>query len=315
VRYSDHQEGRGPDFFRHACRYRLEGTIAKRRDRPYRPGRSGDWRKIKCDRRDEFVVIGFTEPGGVRHGFGALLLGYYDPRGALHYAGRVGTGFNDAQLGDLRARLDAIARTDPPTIPPKGVSTKGVHWSEPRLVAEVRYADRTTDGMLRHPAFQGLREDKSAAEVVYDRMTGDDPHPPAADTAGPSLSRNAGEGLRRARLQLVPECGEGVGGVDIDEDSVRIHLDFIDEVGVLADQVLGADVARKFGHFGKKPAGPQDRVAAFSPAGRHDDRAPFQWIERGDQPVEVAPGNQRHVAEADDDPIGIGRQRRYPPFQ
>jgi bifunctional non-homologous end joining protein LigD len=205
VRYSDHQEGRGPDFFRHACRYQLEGTIAKRRDRPYRPGRSGDWRKIKCDRRDEFVVIGFTEPGGQRHGFGALLLGYYDPQGALHYAGRVGTGFNDAQLGDLRARLDAIARTDPPAIPPKGVSTKGVHWSEPRLVAEVRYADRTAEGMLRHPAFQGLREDKSAEEVVYDS-----PHPADPDGSA-TLSRDAGEGQkgRAAPKPLSRTAGEG----------------------------------------------------------------------------------------------------------
>jgi bifunctional non-homologous end joining protein LigD len=199
VRYSDHQEGRGPDFFRHACRYRLEGTIAKRRDRPYRPGRSGDWRKIKCDKRDEFVVIGFTEPGGQRHGLGALLLGYYDPQSRLHYAGRVGTGFNDAQLGDLRARLDAIARTDPPAIPPKGVSTKGVHWSEPRLVAELRYAGWTADGMLRHPAFQGLREDKSAAEVVYPVM-GD--AKPSEAPLTPALSPQAGGSITFAGVRI-----------------------------------------------------------------------------------------------------------------
>ncbi|HEY8873154.1 MAG TPA: DNA ligase D [Stellaceae bacterium] len=214
VRYSDHQEGRGPDFFRHACRYRLEGTIAKRRDRPYRPGRGNDWRKIKCDRRDEFVVIGFTEPGGQRHGFGALLLGYYDPAGRMHYAGRVGTGFNVAQLEGLRARLDAIARTDPPAIPPKGVSTKGVHWTEPRLVAELRYAGSTADRMLRHPVFQGLREDKSAEEVVYDPPAASSPHPPVASATGPSLSRNAGEGQkdRSVAKPLARIAGEGARG-------------------------------------------------------------------------------------------------------
>jgi bifunctional non-homologous end joining protein LigD len=169
LRYSDHQEGRGPAFFAQACNYRLEGILSKRRDRPYRPGRSADWLKIKCQNRDEFIVIGFTEPAGQRHGFGALILGYYDPHERLNYAGRCGTGFSDALLADLRPRLDAIERDDAPAPVPKGVSRKGVHWTEPRLVAEVRYTGWTTDGMLRHPAFLGLREDKPAADVVYDR--------------------------------------------------------------------------------------------------------------------------------------------------
>jgi bifunctional non-homologous end joining protein LigD len=212
VRYSDHQVGRGPDFFRVACRHRLEGTLAKRRDRPYRSGRGRDWLKIKCHNSDEFVVIGFTEPAGQRHGFGALLLGYYDSAGRLHYAGRVGTGFSDIQLADLRTRLDALARPDPPAAPPKGVSTRGVHWTEPRLVAEVRYGDWTSDGMLRHPAFEGLREDKSPTEVVYDRVTGDNPHPTDPD-GSPILSRGAGEEQkgRAARKPLSRIAGEGAG--------------------------------------------------------------------------------------------------------
>ena len=174
VRYSDHQAGQGPDFFRLACRHHLEGIVAKRRDRPYRPGRGRDWLKIKCHNRDEFVVIGFTEPSGTRRGFGALLLGYYDTAGALRYAGRVGTGFDDARLDDLRQRLDAIERRAAPvTLPdgiaaPKGVSEKAVHWCEPRLVAEIRYGGWTADAILRHSSFAGLREDKSAAEVIRD---------------------------------------------------------------------------------------------------------------------------------------------------
>ena len=211
VRYSDHQAGQGPDFFRHACRYGLEGSIAKRRDRPYRPGRSADWRKIKCAHEDEFVVIGFTEPGGTRHGFGALVVGYYDPEGRLRYAGRVGTGFDDAQLGELRSRLDRLARRDPPVALPKGASSKGVHWTEPSLVAEVRYSSWTADAILRHPVFLGLREDKSAGEVVYDPTSFvNDPHPPAADAAGPSLSRGAGEGHSgRVVKPLSRTAGEG----------------------------------------------------------------------------------------------------------
>jgi bifunctional non-homologous end joining protein LigD len=161
VRYSDHQVGRGPDFFRLACRHHLEGTLAKRRDRPYRAGRGRDWLKIKCHNSDEFVVIGFTEPAGQRHGFGALLLGYYDPGGRLHYAGRVGTGFSDIQLADLRTRLDALARSDPPAAPPKGVSTRGVHWTEPRLVAEV-VAERLDRCVRRRPEESGGRAEEHA---------------------------------------------------------------------------------------------------------------------------------------------------------
>ncbi|HLY46875.1 MAG TPA: DNA ligase D [Stellaceae bacterium] len=192
VRYSDHQMGRGPEFFRHVCGYKLEGIVAKRRDRPYRPGRGRDWLKVKCDNRDEFVVVGFTEPAGRRHGFGALLIGYYDKAGRLHYAGRVGTGFNDAQLSAMRQRLDAIERPERPVAPPQGVSTRGVHWTEPRLVAQVRYGGWTTDGVLRHPAFLGLRDDKSPEEVVYESRDGD-PRP-ADSPLTPTLAPRAGRG-------------------------------------------------------------------------------------------------------------------------
>ena len=167
IRYSDHQQGRGPDFYRNACNYEVEGIISKRADKPYRPGRNTEWLKIKCLNNDEFLVVGFTDPSGQRIGFGALLLGYYDPSGTLHYAGRVGTGFDDSRLVDLKKRLDAVARPDTPVALPNGVSKKGVHWVEPRLVAQIRYGNVTADGILRHASFEGLREDKSAEEVVH----------------------------------------------------------------------------------------------------------------------------------------------------
>jgi bifunctional non-homologous end joining protein LigD len=193
VRYSDHQRGRGPDFFRLACHHRLEGIIAKRRDRPYRPGRSRDWLKIKCRNVDEFVVIGFTEPEGRRHGFGALLLGYHDKEGGLRYAGRVGTGFSDAQLGELRQLLDALARKKPTVVLPGGVSAKGVHWTEPRLVAQVRYAGWTSDAILRHSSYEGLRADKTPEEVVYDMAPakGDAVEAPLTPDEGQNPSRLA----------------------------------------------------------------------------------------------------------------------------
>jgi bifunctional non-homologous end joining protein LigD len=212
LRYSDHQVGRGGDFFAQACNYQLEGTVAKRRDRPYRAGRSSDWLKIKCHSSDEFVVIGFTEPSGHRHGFGALLLGYYDQGGGLHYAGRVGTGFSDAQLAEMQPLLEAIARRTAPAPVPQGTPLKGVRWTEPRLVAQVRYSNWTSDGILRHAAFLGLREDKPPEEVVRPEMVTQNPHSPDAKAAGPSLSGNAGEGSDSSTLKpLARTAGEGAG--------------------------------------------------------------------------------------------------------
>ncbi|MBV8118419.1 MAG: non-homologous end-joining DNA ligase, partial [Alphaproteobacteria bacterium] len=167
LRYSDHQIGRGRDFFRHACSYRLEGIVSKRRDSGYRAGRHDSWLKVKCGNRDQFVVIGFSDPAGGRQGLGALLLGYYDPQGELHYAGRVGTGFSDAMLATLRERLEPLTRNVRPVKTlPKGAVVKGVHWTKPELVAEVGYAGWTADTVIRHAVFLGLREDKSSEEVV-----------------------------------------------------------------------------------------------------------------------------------------------------
>jgi bifunctional non-homologous end joining protein LigD len=171
LRYSDHQVDRGPAFFGQACSFKLEGIVSKRRSDPYRSGRSRSWLKVKCRNREEFVIIGFTDPDGSREGFGALLVGYHDPNGKLRYAGRVGTGFNSSQLIKLRKRLESLARTASTAPLPKGVSHKGVHWIEPQLVAEVEFADWTADAIVRQASFQGLREDKDAEDVVYDPKT------------------------------------------------------------------------------------------------------------------------------------------------
>ena len=168
LRYSDHQEGQGPAVLRQASSLGLEGIVSKRRDAPYRPGRSSSWLKVKCRNREEIVVIGFTDPEGKREGFGALLAGYYDPSETLRYAGRVGTGFSAERLADLRKRLDALVVKVPPVVLPKDAPRKGVHWVRPALVAEVEFAGWTADNILRHASFQGLREDKSPNEVVYD---------------------------------------------------------------------------------------------------------------------------------------------------
>jgi bifunctional non-homologous end joining protein LigD len=122
--------------------------------------RSPDWLKFKCVRDQEFVIGGYTDPHGGRQGFGALLVGYYDD-GDLRYAGKVGTGYN-AQLLET---LASIERPDPPFVD-QNLSRKGVHWVEPKLVAQIGFTEWTRAGRLRHPRFVGLRRDKQARDVV-----------------------------------------------------------------------------------------------------------------------------------------------------
>jgi bifunctional non-homologous end joining protein LigD len=167
IRYSDHFSVPGKAFLDNACKLGLEGMISKRRDLAHHAGRSGAWLKIKCARRQEMVVGGFTDPGGSRRGFGALLLGVYDDKGKLLYSGRVGTGFDDELLSSLRRTLDALEQPKSPfENPPRGADARGVHWVKPKLVAEVEFTEWTSDGTLRHPAFLGLRADKRATDVV-----------------------------------------------------------------------------------------------------------------------------------------------------
>jgi bifunctional non-homologous end joining protein LigD len=168
LRYSDHHVGQGPDFLKQAATFGVEGIVAKRRDKSYEPGRGRNWLKIKVRNRDEFVIVGFTDPDGSREGLGALLLGYYDPSGALRYAGRVGSGFSAPQLVALHQRLAAMAvRKAPVTLPP-AERRKDIHWTRPELVAEIEYAAWTADALIRQSTFQGLREDKAPREIVYD---------------------------------------------------------------------------------------------------------------------------------------------------
>jgi bifunctional non-homologous end joining protein LigD len=172
VRYSEHVCGNGPAFFAKACEHGLEGIVSKRRDAPYRPSRTGTWLKIKCMGREEFVVVGWTDPAGHRQGLGSLLLGYYDADGNLHYAGRVGTGFSDKMLRELRERLDALALDTPPSPEVAADAPRRAHWVRPELVTEIRFAEWTRDRRLRQPSFLGLREDKAGKDVILDPRSG-----------------------------------------------------------------------------------------------------------------------------------------------
>ena len=171
VRYVEHVKGRGDEFFRQACGFALEGSIAKRASAPYRPGRGRDWLKVKCLQRQEFVIGGFTERADAKGGIGALLMGYHDePNGPLHYAGRVGTGWDETTMRELRRRLDELVQDDAAFVdPPKGRDAQGVLWVRPELVAEIEYLSWTDKGLFRHPSFEGLRLDKPAGDVMPER--------------------------------------------------------------------------------------------------------------------------------------------------
>lgn len=166
VRYTAHRNRDGEAFYAEACHRGWEGLIAKRANAPYTGDRSRDWLKFKCSAEQEFVIGGFTAPRGSRVELGALLLGHYD-QGRLRYAGKVGTGFTEDTLRQLAADLAPLERTSSPFS--DDIKERDTTWVEPRLVAQVGFTEWTRDGRLRHPRFLGLREDKSAAEVVRER--------------------------------------------------------------------------------------------------------------------------------------------------
>ena len=200
VRYSDHVVGSGPEFFEQACRHGLEGIISKRRDAPYRGARGTEWQKVKCLKRQEVVIGGYTDPEGSRVGIGALLAGVYDD-GRLVYAGKVGTGFTDKSLRDLEQRLRAL-RQDAAPFATRSEGVPRAHWVKPELVAEVAFSEWTADGRMRHPSYQGLREDKPAAEVVRERPVS--PRAAASDDEPSSAPATRAAARRRPKGLVEP---------------------------------------------------------------------------------------------------------------
>ncbi|BBR54065.1 MULTISPECIES: DNA ligase D [Pseudomonas] len=188
-----------------ACRLELEGLIGKRADSPYSGRRSSDWIKLKCKQRQEFVIVGYTEPKGSRNGFGALLLALHDnDSGQLRYAGKVGTGFSTTTLDSIHARLKPL-EVDKPALakPPTGADARGVHWLKPQLLAEVAYAQMTRDGVVRHSVFHGLRDDKPATAIDLERAM------PKTRVAKPSPETTLGD-LRLTHPDRVIDASSGV---------------------------------------------------------------------------------------------------------
>jgi len=218
-----------------ACRIGLEGVIGKRRDSRYVTRRSPEWIKLKCGQRQEFVIGGYTDPHGARTGIGSLLLGYYDDKGVLRYAGNVGSGFNGASLRHLRSVLEEI-ETDRNPFPPRAVPGRTNHWVKPDLVAEVSFSEWTATDSVRHPVFQGLRKDKPAQSVVREQpkhlqaqaqetKPRDDPAPAAKPTRKRAAKpASAGEGALPGNLPATFKVTHGERVMDAESGVTKVEM-------------------------------------------------------------------------------------------
>ncbi len=217
VQFSAAFDGAAQAVLLSACRIGLEGVIAKRKSSPYRTARSTDWLKLKCGQRQEFVIGGYTEGKGARTGFGALMLGVFDGPGELRHVGNVGTGFSTKTLASLRRRMETLTRPTSPFITPPKLAAKA-HWIEPTLVAEVAFADWTTDGHVRHGVFVGLRDDKPADTVERELPQPADPPAPVPKPNVPPVPAKAPTSSRPMRIshpERVIDAGTGATKLDL----------------------------------------------------------------------------------------------------
>ncbi|MEN0108705.1 MAG: DNA ligase D [Pseudomonas sp.] len=195
LRFSKDFSASHHDIVESACSMRLEGVIGKRAGSPYVSRRSDDWIKLKCRLRQEFVVIGYTEPKGSRSAFGALLLGVYED-GKLRYAGRVGTGFDQQRLQQLHNQMKALHRADTPLAKPLGAAqARGVQWLKPKLVAEVEFTEWTREGVIRQAAFIAERTDKAARQINREQAA-----PPATPKAKKAPASNGRQTLDKVSV-------------------------------------------------------------------------------------------------------------------
>jgi bifunctional non-homologous end joining protein LigD len=185
IRFVPHVLGRGRDFRDRACVLGLEGSVSKRADSAYLSGRSRAWLKAKCIHAQEFVVVGWLPGKGARAALGSLIVGFHDAEGRLRAAGRVGTGFSEGEIAQLTQRLAELETGDALAGLPDALDARGAHWVRPELVVQVRFAEWTRDGLLRQPVYEGLREDKSAADVVAEEPDPPVGEPPAERDAAP----------------------------------------------------------------------------------------------------------------------------------
>jgi len=225
---SGHVDGHGAEVFKQACAHGLEGIIAKDSTSTYATKRSRSWLKLKCNKRQELVIGGYTDPEGSRSGFGALLLGVYEKNSRLRYCGKVGTGFNEKLLASLKKRMDGLLQDEPAfDNPPKGADARRCHWVKPELVAEIEFTEWTREGTLRHPSFQGLREDKDASLVVREMPVQLEKKERLTAAPKPKTSGNdsiAGIALTRPEKILYPDSDVTKSDLAHYYESVEEHI-------------------------------------------------------------------------------------------
>lgn len=192
-----------------ACQMKMEGLIGKRSGSPYVSRRSDSWIKLKCKHRQEFVIVGFTDPKGARSGFGALVLALTNKdSGELRYAGKVGTGFTESTLATILKKLLPLEQKKVPVAhPPKGVDAKGIHWLKPELLAEVMFAEITSDGVVRHAVFHGIRTDKPAKDITEEKPA---PAPKKATSAKAEATKPTSSKVKITHPERVIDPSSGL---------------------------------------------------------------------------------------------------------
>jgi len=223
VRFSEHFDTDPVPLLKGACEQGLEGLIGKRADSPYVSNRSPQWIKLKCTKRQEFVIIGYTDPKGSRSGFGSLVPGIHDAQGKLHYAGNVGTGFDESLLRSIKEKVAALETPRSPVDPaPKGVKA---HWVRPKLVAEVAFTEWTSDGRVRHPVFHGLRTDKDPATITREQAV-HAPKTAPAPRRDTETEGNVVRGIKVSNPDRVIDAASGATKLDLVRyyDRVADHI-------------------------------------------------------------------------------------------
>jgi bifunctional non-homologous end joining protein LigD len=170
VQYVEHVDGRGAEFFEQCRNMGLEGMVCKRGERGHRPGRGDDWIKVKCNRSEDFVICGYIDPSSRRSGLGSLILGTYGPDGTLFYEGSVGSGISVKAEAELLLKLARLSAIKAPFGKAPSNGRQRMHWVRPELVARVEFRERSSDGLLRHPTYQGLRVDVSPSSIVREPL-------------------------------------------------------------------------------------------------------------------------------------------------
>ncbi|MCW4113900.1 DNA ligase D [Aurantimonas sp. MSK8Z-1] len=239
--YSEHIRGRGPSVYRSICASDHEGIVSKRADDPYRGSRTKSWLKVKCKKRQEFVIGGFAPSDKKSRPFSSILLGVNE-RGKLLYRGRVGSGFDQDMLVDLKKRFDAIARKTSPFDALDRTVARSSRFVEPRLVAEIEFAEITADGSVRHGVFKGLREDKEAQEVV-DETPADPGDTAKTKQAARSGGRAPAATAKGGHPSAAPRAARGKSG---DAVVAGVKLSHPDRVLYEAHGVTKLDLARYY---------------------------------------------------------------------